>query len=100
MRLFTILAATAHVAILALALGGESAAQNAPDCTACARECSDTAQQCREAVEDRADECAEPCYSMGLFRKYRCLTRCANARSDALASCDRTESSCIGNCYI
>ena len=100
MRLFTILAATAHVAILALALGGESAAQNAPDCAACVQECSDTAQQCRDAVEDRADECAEPCYSMGTIRKYFCLTACADARNDSLASCDRTESSCIGNCYI
>ena len=100
MRLFTILVATAHVAILALALGGESAAQNAPDCTACVQECSDTAQQCRDAVEDRADECAEPCYLKNYVAKLFCLTSCANARDDALASCDRTESSCVGNCYI
>lgn len=73
MRLFTILAATAHVAILALALGGESAAQNAPDCTACAQECADNAQRCRAAAEDRADECSEPCFASRLVEQTRVL---------------------------
>lgn len=100
MRLFTLLAATVHVAILALALGGESAAQNAPDCTACARECSDTAQQCRDAVEDRADECAEPCYPRARYFRLLCLLKCAGERNRGLESCDRRESGCISNCYI
>lgn len=100
MRLFTILAATAHVAILALALGGESAAQNAPDCTACAQECADNAQRCRAAAEDRADECSEPCFRLGLLSRRECLTACAETRNSEVRSCDRQQQSCIGNCYI
>lgn len=100
MRLFTILAAAAHVAILALALGGESAAQNAPDCTACAQECADNGQRCRADAEDRADECSETCFPLGFGARRDCLTACAEKRNSEVRSCDRQQQSCIGNCYI
>lgn len=101
MRLFLVLSAILHVAVLTLALAGDSNAQNSPDCTACTQECTETARQCREAAEDRADECAEPCYRMGWGRERNaCLTTCGEIRNSEADGCNRQQRSCISNCYI
>lgn len=100
MRLFIILAATVLAAVLALAVGGESAAQDAPDCTACAQECAGNAQECRAAAEDRTDECLETCYPLGLEDRRKCLTACAETRNSEVRVCDRQQEDCVSNCSI
>lgn len=99
MRLFTVLAATSLVAVLALTGGGESAAQNDPDCTACAQECAGNGQRCRAAAEDRTDECHETCFPLGLEDRRKCLAACAETRNSEVRSCDRQQQRCLSNCY-
>ena len=89
-----------HVVILALAVVGDSNAQNSPDCTACVLQCAEDAQSCRADAETRADECADACFDGSLWWKKSCLKACWNTRNSEVASCDRDESSCVTNCYI
>lgn len=102
MKPFAILIfAVAYTGVAALIAVADAQAQDSPDCTACAMECSESAQQCRAAAEAELDRCGDECFDT--WKKWTirgCVEDCWDARNSQVASCDRQESSCISNCYI
>lgn len=99
-HLAILISVVAYFGVAALIAVADAQAQNSPDCTACAMECSDIAQQCRASAEADLDQCADRCFDGSFFGRESCLIACWDARNSAVASCDRQESSCISNCYI
>ena len=86
-----------HLGVAALAIVADARAQNAPDCAACTMECTENARQCRRDVDERAAYCARVTCE-GLDSD--CLRQCRETHRSELGTCNRRESSCIGNCYI
>jgi len=99
MRLFStiLLFIVAHVGVAGVAAVSSARAQNPPDCTACALECSRNAQDCRDEADERFSGCIG---SWGCRGRDECTAACRKKHRSELSACDRRESSCIGNCYI
>lgn len=99
MKLFStiLLFIVAHVGVAGFAAVSSARAQNSPDCTACALECSQNAQQCRDEADIRFRDCISRLRCRGTEE---CTAKCRKTHRSELSACDRQESGCIGNCYI
>lgn len=87
----------AHVGVVGLSVVGGTSAQNSPDCTACALECVQNAEQCRAEADERFVSCVRRVLCSG---RESCTRRCRATQRSEISTCDRREASCVGNCYI